>query len=304
LARAAMTQALPLVVDLDGTLTPTDTLVESLLLALRREPWLIFLLPLWLLRGRAFFKQQLAARVRIDGALLPIRPDLQAYLLGQRQHGRRLVLATAAHHSIATAVAQRLRLFDDVLATTDLTNLKGAAKLALIRQRVGEQFVYAGDSPADLPIWQGASGAILVGNGVRLRQQLAGSIPVEACFANAPVTLKDWREALRVHQWVKNLLLFVPLLTAFESAMPASGRRWRWPLQPCPWWHQPPTCSTTSGTLKATGYTRVSANGLLRARAFPSAMACWRPWSCCWRGWCWPLRWPCPWAWSRSSTWL
>jgi 4-hydroxybenzoate polyprenyltransferase len=214
--------AVPLVVDLDGTLTPTDTLVESLVLLVRSNPVYLLLIPFWLLFGRAGFKQRVADRVLPDVEALPLRAGLVDYLRAQRATGRRLVLATAADGRIAHRVAARLGLFDEVLASEAGHNLKGTNKLAAIRARVGERFVYAGDTQADLPIWRAATAAIPVGVASSLRAKLvAESISVEREFPAEAAGWRDWLRALRVHQWLKNVLIFVPILTAFVFSDPA-----------------------------------------------------------------------------------
>jgi 4-hydroxybenzoate polyprenyltransferase len=205
----------PLVVDLDGTLTPTDTLLESLIILIRRSVLRVFLLPLWLLKGRVGFKNAIAARVSIDVSLLPYHQELLAYLRAQKAQGRKIVLATAAHQSIAQAVSTHLGIFDKVLASDATSNLKGKTKLAAIKGELGESFVYAGDSKADLPIWRDAAAAILVGARASVVSQIQESIPIEREFAAPKRGLTVWLKALRVHQWAKNVLLFVPMLTAF-----------------------------------------------------------------------------------------
>lgn len=207
----------PLVVDLDGTLTPTDTLIESILSLLKQSPLYLFKLALWLWAGRAAFKQQVATHSRFKPVHLPWRPELLAYLQEQHAQGRRLILATAADASIAQVVALQIGLFDQVIASDGARNLKGHAKLAAIQQAVGPRFVYAGDSKADLPIWRSAEAAILVGASGAVRHEVrTAGIPVEKQFEQPRATWRVWARALRVHQWVKNLLIFVPLLTSFE----------------------------------------------------------------------------------------
>lgn len=206
----------PLVVDLDGTLTPTDTLIESIISLLKQSPLYLFKLVLWLLNGRAAFKRQVASHSHFTPVHLPWRPELLAYLREQHAQNRRLVLATAADDSIAQVVAREIGLFDQVIASDGLRNLKGKAKLEAIQQAVGPRFVYAGDSVADLPIWQAAEAAILVGTSDAVRKAVvANGIRIEQEFVQARATWRVWARALRIHQWVKNFLIFVPLLTAF-----------------------------------------------------------------------------------------
>lgn len=206
----------PLVVDLDGTLTLTDTLVESLIHVIKQSPLNLLRAPLWLLKGRAGFKAIIAEKTCLAAGSLPYREPLVAYLRAEKAQGRRIILATAAHATIADAVARQLGLFDQVLATTPGHNLKGRAKLKAIQENAGSSFVYAGDTQADLPIWQAAKAAILVGVPPALAATVREKTPIEREFPNEKATLTDWLRALRVHQWIKNLLLFVPLLTAFS----------------------------------------------------------------------------------------
>ena len=206
----------PLVVDLDGTLIFTDTLVESILRLIKQSPLNIFKILLWIFKGRSLLKSEVAMRSGIEPSLLPYHPDLLEYLQAEKKAGRKIILATAAHQSIADGVAEHLGIFDGVLATNSDVNLKGTAKLDAIRHRVGEDFVYAGDSSADIPIWQSASAAILVGVSPSLTQRMRNQVPIEKEFPKKSADFWMWIRALRIHQWLKNLLIFVPLLTAFS----------------------------------------------------------------------------------------
>jgi len=203
-------------VDLDGTLTPTDTLVESLIKVLKQSPLNLLHFPLWLLKGRAGFKEAIASHAGVNAEYLPYHEPLLDYLREEKAKGRQIVLATAAHQSIADGVSKHLGLFDKVLATQAGFNLKGKAKLQAIQESVGEVFVYAGDSQADLLIWRAAKAAILVGVAPHTAEAVRRDVPIERDFPRESVDLAIWIRALRVHQWMKNLLLFVPLLTAFS----------------------------------------------------------------------------------------
>lgn len=207
---------IPLVVDLDGTLTLTDTLTESLVKLLRQSPLQLLCIPLWLSKGRAGFKEAISSRVTLSVERLPYCEPLLDYLRSERSRGRRIVLATAAHASIAHGVAAHLGLFDEVLATQAGRNLKGKTKLAAIDRLFGGDFVYAGDSEADVPIWRAAKAAVLVGASARVTQIVRRITPIEVEFPIGRRGPAVWLRALRVHQWLKNLLLLVPLLTAFS----------------------------------------------------------------------------------------
>jgi phosphoserine phosphatase len=122
-----------LCVDLDGTLIASNLLWESLVRLARQHPLLLLLVPLWLLRGKAYLKEQLAARVRLDPATLPYRPDVLAFLREEKARGRFLVLATASNERLARAIAKELDFFDEVVASSGRRNLKGRQKLEALR---------------------------------------------------------------------------------------------------------------------------------------------------------------------------
>jgi 4-hydroxybenzoate polyprenyltransferase len=211
-----LTVGWPLVVDLDGTLTPTDTLVEAVVRLIKHSPLNLLLLPFWLLKGRAAFKEAVASHTTISVEQLPYREAFLAYLHIEKSKGRHIIMATAAHESIAKGVSAHLALFDEVLASDAGRNLKGHAKLEAIQEKVGESFVYAGDSHADIPIWNAAQAAILVGASPGLAKSVRQRTTIEIEFPKEKISFSTWAKALRVHQWLKNLLLFVPLLTAFS----------------------------------------------------------------------------------------
>jgi 4-hydroxybenzoate polyprenyltransferase/phosphoserine phosphatase len=207
---------LPIVVDLDGTLTPTDTLVESLIKLIKKYPLTVFRLPMWFMKGRAVFKNKVSTYTEISAEYLPYHEPFLAYLREEKEKGRRLILATAAHHSIADNVSEYLGIFDEVFATNGDQNLKGHVKLDAVRQKYGDRFVYAGNCRADVPIWKSCQAAILVGVPPALSKSVRQDVNVEREFSRERVGIATWLKALRVHQWVKNMLLFVPILTAFS----------------------------------------------------------------------------------------
>lgn len=201
-------------VDLDGTLVATDTLWESLLQVLLRRPLAIVPVCLALLGGKARFKAAIAGYAVPNVKCLPYRQELLDYLKYQKAAGRRLVLATAAHESIANAVAEHLGLFDEVVATSEGRNLRGRSKGELLAERYGKGgFCYAGDCAADLEVWSlsGSAIPVCVPRGVAGRISAPVEISVAASSKGGLATLL---RALRVHQWVKNLLVFVPLFTS------------------------------------------------------------------------------------------
>ena len=203
-----------LCVDLDGTLVRTDTLLESLVALVRHRPWAALALPWWLLRGRAHFKARVASAIDVDPAALPYNADLVEFLRTERAGGREVVLATASHVKPARRIADHLGLFVAVHATEGDVNCKGAAKADALARDYGEGgFTYAGNSLADLAVWKRARAAILVNVPHGVREAL-GSVPVEREFASRESRAAELWRLLRPHQWAKNVLLAVPLLTA------------------------------------------------------------------------------------------
>jgi len=213
----------PICVDLDGTLLRTDLLLESFIAAVRRNPWVLVLAPFWLLRdGRAALKERLAALVNLDPALLPYNQPLIAFLQEQKHSGHKLYLTTAANYRLAGAVADHLGIFDGVLSSGARNNLKGERKVQAIRALLGDEpFLYAGNSSADLPVWRASQGAITV----EVPRSVAASlrregIPVAAGFDDSEPRWKVVFQALRVYQWSKNVLIFLPVLLAHALELP------------------------------------------------------------------------------------
>lgn len=212
----------PLVVDLDGTLLRTDSLHESAIRVLRDRPLDVARLPLWLAQGKAAMKRRIAERVTLDPAALPYRDDLLDWLRAQREAGRRLVLCTASDAAVARAVADHLGLFDEVMASDGTLNLAGERKAEALVARFGAAgFDYAGNSAADLAVWARARRAIVVDAPAEVARRARERGEVEREFPREPAGPADWRRALRLHQWLKNLLLVVPVLAAHEVANPA-----------------------------------------------------------------------------------
>lgn len=202
----------PLCVDLDGTLIHSDLLLESFLLMLKRNPLMLLLLPLWLLRGKAALKAEIAKRVQIRGAVLPYTQAFVAWLREQKQAGRSLWLCTASNQTLAQSVADHLQIFDGVLASDDLNNLSGVNKAKVLVERFGKKgFDYCGNHHVDLAVWCHAHAAIVVNGSATLVQQASQVTHVSAVFDAPVVGFKVLAKALRIHQWAKNALIFVPL---------------------------------------------------------------------------------------------
>lgn len=206
----------PLVVDLDGTLIKTDLLVESFLLLIRVNPLMIFWVLVWILRGKTTLKEEIAKRVDVPVEHLPYNFDLIEYLKSEKSQGRTIILATASHERYAHDIANYLELFSDVIATNRQVNLSGTKKRQALIQQYGEGgYVYAGNAPVDLKVWSHAAAAVVVGND-RIVKAAETACAIEKSFIRKPPSIKVFIKALRVHQWVKNGLIFIPLITAHQ----------------------------------------------------------------------------------------
>lgn len=204
----------PLCVDLDGTLVKSDTFVDSLMVLARRHPIAFLRTPLWALKGKAYVKSQVASLVTLDAAHLPYNHPLLDYLRDEHAAGRKLYLATGADRVLARNVANHLGIFEDVIASDGTINLTGRNKLESLEQRFPD-FDYVGNALPDLPILQGAQEAMLANPDRRLNTALKSrNIPVSRNFIDRSRLPFALVKGLRVHQWAKNLLVFLPLLLA------------------------------------------------------------------------------------------
>jgi 4-hydroxybenzoate polyprenyltransferase/phosphoserine phosphatase len=204
----------PLCVDLDHTFTDTDLLIESFLVLVKKNPLYIFMCFFWLLKSKAWLKTQIANRVAMDIAVLPYNAALLAYLSEQKAQGRSLFLCTAANWSLAQKIADHFGIFDGVMASNEAHNLSGKNKAEALVGRFGPHgFDYCGDAMTDLPVWVQSRRAIVVGTKriAAAAAKVNGSI---VFFEKKSALLRLIAKEMRVYQWVKNLLIFVPLLAS------------------------------------------------------------------------------------------
>lgn len=205
----------PLCVDLDGTLLRVDTFWESLVLLWKHHPLLCLRVPLWLLKGKAHLKEQIDHHVELGVHLLPVNPSFLEYLTEQKDSGRTLILVTGAPHKTAHRVSERFGIFSEVLSTHGSINLTGSRKAEELVRRFGEKgFDYAGNAPIDLKVWPRAQNSIVVNGSKALMNRARKVSTVVATFDPMLPLWKTLLKAVRWHQWSKNLLLLVPVVTA------------------------------------------------------------------------------------------
>lgn len=206
----------PLCVDLDGTLVRSDTLWETVLQLLKKSPLAIFsLIAAYLRAGRAGFKSAAVDQLVIDPATLPYHADVIEHVRHARQQGRPVLLVTGANQRLALAVAEHVGLFDDVIGSQPGSNNTGDDKADELVKRFGlKQFDYVGNSSTDLKVWEKSAAAHVVGS-QSLADRAAKLCPVVARFPAATVSRKkSLKKALRPHQWVKNVIIFLPAVAS------------------------------------------------------------------------------------------
>lgn len=220
-------RSIPLIVDLDGTLIRSDLTIETLFAELGRRPTAVLGLLRLLFVGRAAFKHCLAQKASVDFAALPYDKTVLAIIGRARAEGRRVYLASASSETLVAGVARHVGIFDGWFGSSATLNLKGAAKADVLVKTFGAQhFDYLGNSGADLRVWEQARTSITIRATIAVKRSLpAVSNQVE--HLDAPhETPADWIKLLRAHQWIKNVLVLIPLLaahrfdaTAFSKAL-------------------------------------------------------------------------------------
>jgi 4-hydroxybenzoate polyprenyltransferase/phosphoserine phosphatase len=215
---APLADAPVLFVDLDGSLVKTDLLHEAILSLARHAPLKLLKAAGALHHGKAAFKQAVSECHQPDVAHLPWRQEALDLVAEERARGCKIVLATATHRAWAKLVVNECGLFDDLLASDGERNLKGRQKLAAIedycRKHGHAGFSYLGDSGADVVVWQKSRVAYLAAPSSSLWSRAAGQGRTVAAVGSRAPRLKALARLLRPHQWAKNLLLAVPLITS------------------------------------------------------------------------------------------
>jgi len=208
----------PLVVDLDGTFIKTDILHEGVIILLRKNPLNIFLCIYWWLKGKVFLKNQIYKRARIKYELLPVNKEVLNFLEAEKGKGRKLVLATASLMKHAREILRVYPIFDEVYGTNEI-NLKGKNKLNVLVKDFGySQFDYIGDSRSDLKIFSASRYSYLVNPSRTLERKTRYTSTVKHVW-KSKVKVGDYLKAVRVYQWLKNLLIFVPFITSHSFSI-------------------------------------------------------------------------------------
>lgn len=214
---------IPLCVDLDGTLVRTNTLLEAAITAIQKKPSVIFEMLQAALAGKIALKHVIGIHAPHNASLLPYNKEFLAWLIGQHAQGRTLILATASDKAIADAVALKLGIFADVIASTPEHPVSANSKYSVLCKKFGiKGFSYAGNSHADLAVWNCAYSAVLVDTDPNVTKKAKKMVAVEAEFLGYHTpTFRVVLKTIRIHQWVKNLLLLIAIIAAHRIFEPA-----------------------------------------------------------------------------------
>jgi len=204
--------------DVDGTVIASDLLYESLLHVIKKHPFILLLIPVWLFKGRAYLKACLAERaVTLNVGIVPLHEEVVGYLKEQSSLGKKIILASASHVTLVAKVAQRLGFVSSIVASHDNLNCKGSRKAEAIRDHVGDvPWEYVGDSIADLKVWSHARSVVCVARSESFSHVVKQRFPGARTIKIKGVATSTLFRALRIHQWMKNVLVFVPIVLAHQ----------------------------------------------------------------------------------------
>lgn len=204
---------LPLYVDLDGTYIKTDLLFESLISAVKSNPFVLIFCFFWVCKGKAYLKYKLSVIADINTNFMPLSPEFSKFLSKEKKSGRKIVLATASTEKYAKQIVENSNLFDGYICSTLSENLKGQKKLKKIKE-ISESFSYAGNDFSDFDIFNEAIESFLVNPSPSVLKKIKNNNITRIFDAPRPKNLMYWFKQLRIHQWLKNTLIFVPLLVS------------------------------------------------------------------------------------------
>lgn len=214
----------PLVLDIDGTLLKTDMLFESFWSALGKHPWQTVRTTVRYFTRPAALKRELAGLADLRTDILPVNESVLELARREAAAGRIVVLASASDNGLVQQIALTHGFSAESLGSDGSHNLKGRSKARALCALYGDNgFDYAGDSRADRAVWQHAENAILVGSHPKIAASLARQ-GKNVAEIEGGWRWRDLLKALRPHQWVKNILLFLPMLAAHDFSVETFAR--------------------------------------------------------------------------------
>jgi 4-hydroxybenzoate polyprenyltransferase len=209
--------AVPLVVDVDGTLIKTDLLYEASLRMIAIQPFQAWRMLVWLAKGKIALKTALADRGDPGTATMPLREEVIAAIQAAQGANRPVYLASASDRRYVEKLAARVGGIEGVFATDATVNLSGAAKAQRLVAEFGAgRFDYMGDADVDFPVWRQARKVLALTHDGALEERLLEAFPDAEIVARPRPRAKDYLKALRPHQWVKNVLVFLPMIAGHQ----------------------------------------------------------------------------------------
>jgi 4-hydroxybenzoate polyprenyltransferase len=214
LTEARDDRSVPICVGLDGTLIQSDVGIESLIILILKKPWYLAILPFWLLRGMSYFKDAVSAKIPIDAATLPYRAEVIDYLRNERRLGRPIVLASSGGSKYGEQIAAHLGIFDSIVPIDEPGKLRDPDNVSSLAEKFGRRgFDYMGHNRDELPFWAAARQAIVVNGSDSLLAKIHNRAELtREIRTSRPNLMWSYLKALRPHQWLKNLLVFLPAL--------------------------------------------------------------------------------------------
>jgi 4-hydroxybenzoate polyprenyltransferase len=200
----------PLCVSCDRALFRTDIFHEAIFASVLRNPLWLFVIPFWLLRGRAAVLARISNSVRINWRTLPLVEPVVERIRSARAQNRPVVLLTSMPKSWADEVAADLDLSTIMLPSTHASDVPSE----LTKLYGPHGYDYIGHGEGDLLIFESARHGLIVTSNrsaiVRARERAN----IEAVIPRERPRFAAYLKLIRVHQWVKNCLIWVPLLAA------------------------------------------------------------------------------------------
>ena len=203
-------ELVPLCVDMDGTLIKTDLLLEGIIQLLKRNLTYAIYILFWLTKGKAYLKSEVAKRVQIDASSLPYNKDVLEYLRNQQ---RDIILVTGSNIEFANNVAGELGIFSDVIASSESVNLTKYNKRKKLVELFGKNgFDYIGNDRDDWKVWPYSRQSMVVSRENLFLRRTRRKFEITREFKLPKITFRDFIKSIRAHQWIKNVLIFIPLL--------------------------------------------------------------------------------------------
>lgn len=213
-----MTMHKPIIVDLDGTLLKSDLLVELFCVFIKKNPLNLLWVAFWLFKGKARLKAELSRAVELDVRVLPYNQTVIAWLEKHKAEGHTMYLATASNEQYAEKICAHIDLFDGYWGSTETVNLSSRKKRDLLNKEIGEgAYIYLGNSSDDIAVWESCAEAVVVNPDRGVYKAASRAAIVTECIETRPAFFPTLLKHLRIHQWLKNILVFVPLLASHQA---------------------------------------------------------------------------------------